>query len=117
LPRIAHEAQFENFYKQKIKIMLRDKLTSLLAGRIIDAIKETGKKKYYYHLVDEAKKAHILVQGKDGYGQQGLFLNSPEQRKRILAYEEQQRQLSLSFVNDSENQEFPTTENPEPAPY
>ena len=74
-------------------------------------------KKYYYHLVDEAKKAHILVQGKDGYGQQGLFLNSPEQRKRILAYEEQQRQLSLSFVNDSENQEFPTTENPEPAPY
>ena len=74
-------------------------------------------KKYYYQLVEEAKKAHILVPGKDGYDQQGFFLNSPEQRKRILAYEEQQRQLSLSFVNDSDNPEFPTTENPEPAPY
>ena len=74
-------------------------------------------KKYYYQLVEEAKKAHILVSGKDGYDQQGFFLNSPEQRKRILAYEEQQRQLSLSFVDDSENPEFPTTENPEPAPY
>lgn len=74
-------------------------------------------KKYYYQLVEEAKKAHILVSGKDGYDQQGFFLNSPEQRKRILDYEEQQRQLSLSFVDDSEKPEFPTTENPEPAPY
>ena len=60
---------------------------------------------------------HFIVPGKDGFNKQGFFLNSPEQRKRILAYEEQQRQLSLSFVNESENQEFPTTENPEPAPY
>ena len=52
--------------------MLRDKLTSLLAGRIIDVIKETGKKsyisdesrinrKYYQRKHFRMLRFHILV--------------------------------------------------------
>ncbi len=65
-------------------------------------------KKYYYHLVDEAKDQHIIVAGKDGYNQQGFFLNSPETRQRLLAYDEQRHQEEplLQF-----------TESNEPAPY
>lgn len=43
--------------------------------------------KYYYHLLELAEKEHILARGKDGSGQQCFYLNSPEQRQRILAHE------------------------------
>lgn len=48
-------------------------------------------RQYYYHLMKRAQEAHIITPGKDGYNQQGFFLNSSEQRQRILAYEEEQR--------------------------
>jgi hypothetical protein len=48
-------------------------------------------KPYYYYMVEVAQSQHILVPGKDGFNKQGFFLNSPEQRQRILDYEEEQR--------------------------
>ena len=54
-------------------------------------------KKYYYHLLDEAKQQHIIVQGKDGNNRQCFILNPPEMR---------QSEPSLPF-----------TESDEPVPY
>ena len=47
--------------------------------------------KYYYHLLERAQTKHIIAASRDSMGQQGFVLNSPEVRKRILAYEEEQR--------------------------
>jgi len=44
-----------------------------------------GDRKYYYHLLDRAKKEHYLTPSVDAYGQQGLILNTAEQRLRLLA--------------------------------
>ena len=57
--------------------------------------------KYYYYLLDCAKEQHIIAPGKDGYNQQGFFLNSVEQRQRILAYEEEQRRKAMEPVQSS----------------
>ena len=57
--------------------------------------------KYYYFLLDRAKEQHIIASGKDGYNQQGFFLNSAEQRQRILAYEEEQRRKAQEPVQSS----------------
>lgn len=70
-------------------------------------------RQYYYHLKDKAVEQHILVPGKDGYRQQGFFLNSPEQRQRILAYEAEQRREQ----HEPEQTSIPFTENDEAAPY
>ena len=57
--------------------------------------------KYYYLLLERAQQEHILAPGKDAYNQQGFFLNSPEQRQRIQAYEEEQRRKALEPVQSS----------------
>ena len=78
-------------------------------------------KKYYYHLMNEAVKQYIIAPGKDGTNQQGFFLNPPETRQRIHAYEEQQRQEELAKQAELERQKMeptlPFTESDEPAPY
>ena len=78
-------------------------------------------RKYFYYLVEEAKKQHIIAPGKDGYNQQGFFLNSPETRQRILAYDELQRQEELKQQAELERQKqeptLPFTENNDPVPY
>lgn len=58
---------------------------------IVMRIANIKDKKYYYHLMERAQKEHILAPGKDGYNQQGFFLNTPEQRQRILDHEKQQQ--------------------------
>lgn len=45
---------------------------------------------YYYQLLERAKKEHYLTPGKDVSGQQGFYLVTPDQRKRILATEEEE---------------------------
>ena len=45
---------------------------------------------YYYHLLERAQAEHIIAPGKDNNQQQGFYLNSPEMRQRILAYEAEQ---------------------------
>jgi hypothetical protein len=78
-------------------------------------------KKYYYRLMDEAVKQHIIAPGKDGTNQQGFYLNPPETRQRIQAYEEQQRQEEQKRLVEFERQQqeplLPFTERDEPAPY
>ena len=71
--------------------------------------------KYYYFLIDCAKEQHIIVPGKDGYNQQGFFLNSAEQRQRILAYEEEQRRKAKEPVQSS--LPFPETDTDDAPPY
>ena len=72
-------------------------------------------RKYYYYLVDRAKELHILAPGKDGYNQQGLFLNSVEQRQRILAYEEELRRKAQEPVQSS--LPFPESDTDDAPPY
>ena len=45
-------------------------------------------RRYYYCLLERAKREHILADSVDSSGQQCFVLNSPEVRRRILAYEE-----------------------------
>ena len=71
--------------------------------------------KYYYFLIDCAKEQHIIAPGKDGYNQQGFFLNSVEQRQRILAYEEEQRRKAMEPVQSS--LPFPESDNDDAPPY
>ena len=71
--------------------------------------------KYYYFLIDCAKEQHIIVPGKDGYNQQGFFLNSAEQRQRILTYEEEQRRKAKEPVQSS--LPFPETDTDDAPPY
>jgi hypothetical protein len=71
--------------------------------------------KYYYFLIDCAKEQHIIVPGKDGYNQQGFFLNSAEQRQRILAYEEEQRRKAQEPVQSS--LPFPESDTDDAPPY
>lgn len=70
-------------------------------------------KQYFYHLKDEAINQHILVPGKDSYCQQGFFLNSPEQRQRILAYEAEQHREQ----QEPEQISIPFSENDDAAPF
>jgi hypothetical protein len=72
-------------------------------------------KKYYYYLVKRAVEQHILAPGKDAYNQQGFFLNSPEQRQRILAYEEEQRRKGMEPVQSS--LPFPESDSDDVPPY
>ena len=76
-------------------------------------------KPYYYHMVEVAQSQHILVSGKDGFNKQGFFLNSPEQRQRILDYEEEQRRKQQepqqTTIHFAESDILSETE--EPAPY
>ncbi len=58
---------------------------------IVMRISHIEDNKYYYHLLEQAQTEHIIAACKDALGQQGFVLNSPEVRKRILAYEEEQR--------------------------
>ena len=58
-------------------------------------------RKYYYHLLERAQTEHVLTASRDASGRQGFVLNSPEQRKRILAYEEEQRRKQLDSVQQS----------------
>lgn len=69
--------------------------------------------KYYYHLLERAEKEHILARGKDGSGQQCFYLNSPEQRQRILAHEEEERRKQ----QEPQQTTIYFTENDEPAPF
>ena len=67
---------------------------------------------YYYHMLEVAQQQHILVPGKDGYDKQGFYLNSPEQRQRILEYEAQQcRQQEAEQIS------IPFNETDEPVPF
>ena len=75
-------------------------------------------KPYYYYMVEVAQSQHILVPGKDGFNKQGFFLNSLEQRQRILDYEEEQRrkqqepqQTTIHFTEPDVSSE---TEEPVP---
>jgi hypothetical protein len=70
---------------------------------------------YYYYLVNRAKEQHILAPGKDGYNKYGFFLNSVEQRQRILAYEEEQRRKAMEPVQSS--LPFPESDTDDAAPY
>ena len=72
-------------------------------------------KKYYYYLVKRAVEQHILAPGKDAYNQQGFFLNSPEQRQRILTYEEEQRRKGMEPVQSS--LPFPESDSDDVPPY
>ena len=72
-------------------------------------------RKYYYYLIERAKEQHIIAPGKDGYNQQGFFLNSAEQRQRILAYEEEQRRKAMEPVQSS--LPFPESDTDDAAPY
>ena len=72
-------------------------------------------RKYYYYLIDRAKEQHIIAPGKDGYNQQGFFLNSAEQRQRILAYEEEQRRKAMEPVQSS--LPFPESDTDDAPPY
>lgn len=63
---------------------------------IVMRISNIEDKNYYYHLLDRAQKEHILCPGKDGNCQQGFFINTPEQRQRILDYE-QKKEEPLPF--------------------
>jgi hypothetical protein len=74
----------------------------------ISNIKDT---RYYYHVLELAKQHHVLSPGQDAYNQQGFFLNSPEQRQRILDYEAQHRQQTPGQTA------ILFTENDEPVPY
>ena len=64
---------------------------------------------------DCAVEQHILAPGKDAYNQQGFFLNSPEQRQRILAYEEEQRRKAKEPVQSS--LPFPESDSDDVPPY
>lgn len=70
-------------------------------------------KPYYYYMVEVAQSQHILVPGKDSFNKQGFFLNSPEQRQRILDYEEEQRRKQ----SQPEQQSIPFSETEDPAPF
>lgn len=70
-------------------------------------------KKYYYFLAEEAKRQHIIAPGMDGYMNQCFYLNSPETRLRILAYEEEQRRKQM----EPEQQSIPFEENDESVPF
>ena len=72
-------------------------------------------RKYYYYLIERAKEQHIIAPGKDGYNQQGFFLNSAEQRQRILAYEEEQRRKAMEPVQSS--LPFPESDTDDAPPY
>ena len=72
-------------------------------------------RKYYYYLIERAKEQHIIAPGKDGYNQQGFFLNSAEQRQHILAYEEEQRRKAMEPVQSS--LPFPESDTDDAAPY
>ena len=72
-------------------------------------------RKYYYHLVDRAVEQHIIAPGKDAYNQQGFFLNTVEQRQRILAYEEEQRRKAMEPVQSS--LPFPESDSDDAPPY
>ena len=72
-------------------------------------------RKYYYYLIERAKEQQIIAPGKDGYNQQGFFLNSAEQRQRILAYEEEQRRKAMEPVQSS--LPFPESDTDDAAPY
>ena len=72
-------------------------------------------RKYYYYLIERAKEQHIIAPGKDGYNQQGFFLNSAEQRQRILAYEEEQRRKAMEPVQSS--LPFPESDTDDTPPY
>ena len=69
--------------------------------------------KYYYHLLERAKQAHIISPGKDENGQQCFFLISPEMRKHILAQEAEElrkqrepQQTVISFADDDVPESF-----------
>ena len=70
---------------------------------------------YYYYLVNRAKEQHILAPGKDGYNKYGFFLNSVEQRQRIIAYEEEQRRKAQEPVQSS--LPFPESDTDDAPPY
>ena len=70
---------------------------------------------YYYYLVNRAKEQHILSPGKDGYNKYGFFLNSVEQRQRIIAYEEEQRRKAQEPVQSS--LPFPESDTDDAPPY
>lgn len=70
-------------------------------------------KPYYYHMLEVAQQQHILVPGKDGYEKKGFYLNSPEQRQRILEYEAQQRRQQ----QEAEQIAIPFNETDEPVPF
>lgn len=71
--------------------------------------------KYYYSLLNRAKTEHYLAASKDAFGQQGFVLNTPEQRKRILDFEEEQRRKEEE--PKQANLPFPKFENDDAAPY
>ncbi|MBR0180904.1 MAG: AAA family ATPase [Prevotella sp.] len=71
-------------------------------------------KKYYYHLLDDAKQQHIIAPGKDANNRQCFFLNPPETRLSIIATEEQRRKEELAKQAEPS---LPFTESDEPVPY
>lgn len=78
----------------------------------ISCIQDT---RYYYKLLERAKAEHILAASNDSNGLQGFVLNTPEQRQRILAYEEDMRRKQQEPIQTK--LPFPEPENAETAPF